>query len=312
MDYVTFGRTGMSVSAVGLGTGGASKLGIGNGASERQAIEVIHRALELGITYFDTAKGYGTESIVGKGLRGSRENIVLSTKAYISRDDGSRLSAAQFRDEIEDSLQLLQTETIDVYHLHRLALAEYEYAMSEIVPVLERCRQEGKVRFFGVSESTSQDADHEALAKVARDGYFDVLMTGFNLFNQGSRKSVFPESIRNNLAVEIMGAARGPYSKPELLHSAVDNLINAGLLDRGSIDLDDPLGFLIGSDHAATLAEASYRLARYEPGVHVVLVGTGNVTHLEQNIFSMQRGPLPEDDLALIRERFGHLRVTRG
>lgn len=76
----------MNVSAIGLGAGGASKLGIGNGASEHQAIEVIHRALELGVTYFDTAKGYGTELVVGSGLRGSRENIVLSTKAYVSLD----------------------------------------------------------------------------------------------------------------------------------------------------------------------------------------------------------------------------------
>ena len=311
MEYVTFGRTGMNVSAIGLGTGGASKLGMGGGASEQQAVDVIHRALELGITYFDTAKGYGTERVVGDGLRGSRENIVLSTKAYASRDDGSLLSAEQFREEIEDSLRLLQTEMIDVYHLHRLALSEYDYAMAEIFPVLERCRDDGKIRFFGISESTSQDASHGALARVAHDGFFDVLMTGYNMFNQGARESVFPDCIGHNLAVEIMGAARGPYSHLELLRATVRNLVDERQLDRNLIDLDDPLGFLIGPDHAATLAEASYRLARYEPGVHVVLVGTGNVAHLEQNILSMHRGPLPDGDLSLIREHFGHLRVTR-
>ncbi len=312
MDYVTFGRTGMSVSSIGLGTGGASRLGMGGGADERQAVEVIHRALELGITYFDTAKGYGTEAVVGDGLRGSRENIVLSTKAYASRDDGTLLSAAQFREEIEDSLRLLRTEMIDVYHLHRLALSEYDYAISEIFPVLERCREEGKIRFFGVSESTSQDADHAMLARAAAEGDFDVIMTGFNLFNQGARTRVFPDTIRNNIAVEIMGAARGPYSNPELLRAAVRQLIADGKLVHDSVDPRDPLGFLVGPGHAATLAEASYRLARYEPGVHVVLVGTGDVDHLEQNILSMQRGPLPDDDLDLVRERFGHLRVTRG
>src|SRR5487761_911692 len=110
MDYVTFGRTGLNVSAIGLGTGGASKLGIGNGADEQRAIEVIHRALELGITYFDTAKGYGTEAVVGEGLRGSRENIVLSSKAYLSDEDGSYVSADEFRLLIEDSLRALKTE----------------------------------------------------------------------------------------------------------------------------------------------------------------------------------------------------------
>lgn len=312
MDYVTFGRTGLNVSAIGLGTGGASKLGIGNGADEQRAIEVIHRSLELGITYYDTAKGYGTEAVVGRGLRGSREHIVLSTKAYASRGDGTLLSAVEFRDEIEDSLRSLQTEVIDIYHLHRLALREYDYAVGEILPVLARCKEQGKIRFFGVSESTSQDADHEMLARVAREGSFDVLMAGFNLFNQGARTSVFHDCLRNNLAVEIMGAARGPYSRPQLLREMVGALVASGELDGDDIDLEDPLGFLTGPGHVTTLAEASYRLARYEPGVHVVLVGTGNIDHLEENIASMARGPLPDADLARIHDRFGHLRVTRG
>lgn len=311
MDYVTFGRTGMTVSAIGLGTGGASKLGIGRGGDERQAINVIHRALELGITYFDTAKGYGTEAVVGEGLRGSRENIVLSSKAYLSNEDGSYVSADEFRLLIEDSLRALKTEMIDVYHLHRLAAHEYDYATSEILPVLERVREEGKIRFFGVSESTSQDGDHRALSLVARDARFDVLMTGFNFFNQGSRENVFPHSIANNLAIEIMGAARGPYSRQDLLHAVVADLISAGQLDPAIIDSESPLGFLIGADRSASLAEASYRLARFEPGVHVVLVGTGNIDHLEQNIASMQRGALPDEDIDRLKTQFGHLRVTR-
>lgn len=312
MDYITFGRTGMTVSAVGLGTGGASKLGIGSGADESQAIDVIHRALELGITYFDTAKGYGTEGVVGKGLLGNRDQIVLSSKAYVSEEDGAFVTGAQMLAAIEDSLVQLQTEMIDVYHLHRLTIDEYDYTMSEIVPVLERCRAQGKIRFFGLSESTSRDGEHLALTHAAKDNYFDVMMTGFNLFNQGAIANLFPLTIENDIAIEIMGSARGPYSRPDRLRAEVDRLVSAGLLSAESLDLDDPLGFLIGEGHASTLAEASYRLTRYEPGVHVVLVGTGNVAHLEENIVSLNKGPLPEEDRRKVHELFGHLRVARG
>lgn len=127
------------------------------------------------------------------------------------------MSAEQFLGAIEDSLQLLSTDMIDVYHLHRLALREYDYAISEILPVLEHCRDQGTIRFFSVSESTSQDAEHEILARVANDSFFDVLMAGFNLFNHGTRARVFPDSIQNNLAVGIMGAARGPIFKSQVV-----------------------------------------------------------------------------------------------
>jgi len=201
---------------------------------------------------------------------------------------------------------------IDVYHLHRLTVDEYDYALSEILPVLERCRDEGKIRYFGISESTSKDRDHAALETASADGIFDVLMTGCNFFNQGSRENVFPQAIKNDIAIEIMGSARGPYSRPDLLRNEVARLITDGSLSPDGVDVDDALGFLVGSDHAPTLAEAAYRFARYEPGVHVVLVGTGDITHLEENIASLHRGPLPDDDLARLRATYGHLRVTRG
>ena len=312
MDMLTFGRTGLTVSAVGLGTGGASRLGIGDGADAAQAIAVIHRALELGITYFDTAKGYGTEGVVGQGLRGSRDEIILSSKAYVTGEDGRFVTAAEMRKAIDDSLRGLETEMIDVYHLHRLSLDEYDYAVAEILPVLDEYQDSGKIRFIGVSESTSRDGDHEMLVRAARDNYFDVMMTGFNFYNQGAVSNLFPLTKKRDIAIEIMGSARGPYSRPDLLIAETRRLIASGELDPMRIDAEDPLGFLIGEGHASSLAEASYRLTRYEPGVHVVLVGTGNIAHLEENLNSLHAGPLPADERARVAELFGHLRVVRG
>ena len=81
MQHATLGRTGIEVSVAGLGCGGHSRLGQSYGATEAQSVAVIHQALDLGINLIDTAQAYGTESIVGKALRGRHDEVVLSTKA---------------------------------------------------------------------------------------------------------------------------------------------------------------------------------------------------------------------------------------
>ena len=93
MQHTTLGRTGMQVSVAGLGCGGHSRLGQSYGASEDESIAVIRRALDLGINLVDTAQVYGTESIVGKAIRGRRDEVVLSTKAlpvHISTNQDAR------------------------------------------------------------------------------------------------------------------------------------------------------------------------------------------------------------------------------
>ena len=92
MEYGTLGRTGLEVSVAGLGCGGNSKLGLASGRSEAQAVEIVRRALDLGVNFFDTAAAYGTEAVVGEGLRGvPRDRVVISTKALVERDGANRL-----------------------------------------------------------------------------------------------------------------------------------------------------------------------------------------------------------------------------
>ena len=82
MEYTTLGRTGLKVSVAGLGCGGFSRLGLGTGKSEADAIGIIRAALDLGVNLFDTAAAYGTEKVLGKALRGvPREQVVICTKA---------------------------------------------------------------------------------------------------------------------------------------------------------------------------------------------------------------------------------------
>ena len=94
MEYRTFGRTGLRVSVCGLGGGGESRLGLAKGSTEDEAIAVVRRALDLGVTYVDTAPSYGTEDVIGRALQGSADEVVVSSKTLVRRDDGSPVEQA--------------------------------------------------------------------------------------------------------------------------------------------------------------------------------------------------------------------------
>src|SRR5882724_7672541 len=91
MDYVTLGRTGLTVSVAGLGCGGFSRLGLGTGRSRAEAVALVRQALDLGVNLLDTAAAYGTEAVVGEAIKSvPRQSVVIATKAWIPRSDGRR------------------------------------------------------------------------------------------------------------------------------------------------------------------------------------------------------------------------------
>jgi aryl-alcohol dehydrogenase-like predicted oxidoreductase len=128
------------------------------------------------------------------------------------------------------------------------------------------------------------------LRRALEDDYWDVMMVGFNLLNPSARRYVFPHAIEKNIGIEIMFAVRRALSDPDKLRIAIAELAQQGYLD-GAIATTDPLGFLVESGAAKSIVEAAYRFTRHEPGSHVVLTGTGNIAHLEQNVHSLTRGP---------------------
>jgi len=152
------GRDGPEVSAIGLGCMGMSAFY--GGADEAQSIAVIHRALDLGVTLFDTAEMYGphtNEVLVGKALKDRRDQAFIATKFGINRQpDGSAVtdgSPANVRRAVEGSLSRLGVDHIDLYYQHRIdpntPIEETVGAMAELV-------KEGKVRFLGLSEAAPE------------------------------------------------------------------------------------------------------------------------------------------------------------
>jgi aryl-alcohol dehydrogenase-like predicted oxidoreductase len=309
MEYRTLGRTGLRVSVCGLGGGGESRLGLAKGSTEDQAIAVVRRAVELGITYVDTAPNYGTEDVIGRALQGCGDDVVVSSKTLVRHNDGSLVDADGVRRGLEETLRRLRRDVVDVYHLHRVRPDDYDYALAEVVPVLLALRDEGKVRFLGISESTGSDPRHGMLRRALDADVFDVLMTGFTFFNQSARDVLFPITIEKGVGVEIMASARSYFSRPGQLAEEISRLVDAGVLAPGEVDRDDPLGFLT-AEGVTSPTEASYRFVAGEPGVHVVLVGTGNPAHLEENVRALNAGPLPAEAAKRLVALFGSLSMA--
>ncbi len=226
------------------------------------------------------------------------------------RKDGSLVRREDVRAGLAETLRKLRTDVLDVYHLHRVQPDDYEYSLAEIVPELLALRDEGAIRALGISESTGTDARHALLARALQDDCWDVVMTGFTFFNQSSRDVLFPTTIEKDVAVEIMASARSYFSRPGELAEEIGRLADAGVIGRDEVDLADPLGFLKESGDVQSTTEASYRFAAHEPGVHVVLVGTGNPAHLEENVRSLSAGPLPAAVHQKLVSLFGHLSMA--
>jgi aryl-alcohol dehydrogenase-like predicted oxidoreductase len=115
---------------------------------------------------------------------------------------------------------------------------------------------------------------------------------------------VFKKSVEKNIGILNMFAVRRAFSNPERLSQIISELVEKEQVNPEDIDEKHPLNFLIHENGALSLTDAAYRFCRYEPGVHVVLSGTSNPDHLRANIESLSRPPLPEQDVAKIKEIF--------
>lgn len=308
MDYVPFGRTGLTVSVAGLGCGGNSQLGLGRGKSEADAVRLIRAAYDHGVTLIDTAESYGTEAVVGQAAgQIGRDRLIIASKARM-RDDGKLISAGQLQAKLEASLQALGTDYLDIYQLHAVSLAMVDHVEAELVPALQAAKAAGKIRHIGLTETSPNDHDQVMLQRVLPTGVWESAMFAFNMMHQGARRDVFPLTEKHGVGTLLMFVVRNVFSQPGLLEQTVKDLAAAGQLPREIADDPEPLGFLIHESGATSLLDAAYRYARHEPGAHVTLFGTSEISHLEANIASILRPPLPETDRKRLDATFGHLK----
>jgi aryl-alcohol dehydrogenase-like predicted oxidoreductase len=308
MQYTTLGRTGLKVGVAGLGCGGFSRLGLGTGQSADHAVGIIRQALDLGVNLIDTASAYGTEDVVGAALRDvPRDSVVVCTKA--SKLPGTKSFAADdVVTSLDASLQRLGLDYVDVFQLHAVPPAAYGHVRDEIVPALLKQRDKGKFRFLGITETAPNDPGQHMLNRAMQDSPWDTAMVAFHLMDQVARTQVFPHTLANRVGTLMMFAVRGIFARPAQLAATMRELAEAGQVPAWLGESDDPLGFLIHPGGAASLTDAAYRYVRHEPGVDVVLFGTGDAGHLRSNIESILKPPLPAADRTKLQDLFSHLR----
>jgi aryl-alcohol dehydrogenase-like predicted oxidoreductase len=306
MHTTTLGRTGLKVSVAGLGCGGNSRIGLGR-LTEAESVALVREAMDLGVNLIDTAENYETEPIVGKAIKGRpRDSVVISTKSLLGSGAGPK-SGADMVASLEASLRKLDTDYVDIFHLHGLSPRAYDRAMDEVVPALLREKEKGKLRHLAVSETGPRDPEHKMLERAVEEPLFEVVMLAFHMMNQNARTPVLERARANGVGTLCMFAVRNIFSRPGLLETTIAGLAAEGKLPRALAETKDPLGFLVHEGGAKSIVDAAYRFARHEPGIDVVLFGTSSLDHLRSNIASILRPPLPAADTAKLEELFGDL-----
>ena len=306
MQTTTLGRTGLTVSRMGVGAGGPSQIGRKTGLSKNESADLLRHAFDQGVNFVDTAEGYGTEPIVGQALQDrDRSSIIVSTKKSTRRLE---ITAQNLQASLDHSLQNLGTDYIDLYNLHGVVPQDYPRLVTDIYPIMQKAQDQGKIRFVGLSEMFNEDLGHTMLQMALTDDLWDVLMVGFNLLNQTAREKVFAQAMEQNVGIQIMFAVRKALSHPDNLRAFVADLLQKGQIEPA--DIDDFPAFLLAQ--TTSLPDAAYRFCRDEPGVHIVLSGTGNAEHLDANLASFAQLSLSQDTRDRLKYIFRHVDSTTG
>ena len=318
MRTITLGRTGLTATVAGLGAGGFSRLGIKK-FGEAHASGIVRKAYEHGVRFFDTATAYGTEAAIGKGLEDfPRESYIISTKFPLWGSGDWREGCKQrFADTLGASLKALKTDYIDVYNIHGVPAESYGDVKSLLVPEMEKAQKAGKIRFLGITEGFARDTSHKMLGIALEDDIFDVMMVGYNLMNPSAAKTIFPRTIEKNVGVLCMFAVRRALSDTAQMKADIKKILNRGQGGQGLEASEDALDFLVtpdasGNIPASSIMDAAYRFAAHTAGVQVVLTGTGNETHLADNLRSIEGARLPQAVLDKLEELFGRSDCVSG
>jgi aryl-alcohol dehydrogenase-like predicted oxidoreductase len=330
MEYRTLGRTGLEVSALAFGCGDVGGLMVRGAPADRE--RGVARALELGINYLDTAPSYGrgqSERNLGVVLRALKPEVMVGSKCRLAADDLRDVAGALTR-SVETSLGLLGIPRLDLFHLHnpigrirserRLGIAD---VLDAVAPAARRLKEQGKIRFFGVTALGETGALHRALAS----GAIDTAQVCLNLLCPSAAHVVpagFPAQDFDQLAVLAReqgvgtigirvlagGALSGETARHPIAIPAVDPIASGPdyATDAARAHAFAPL---VAEGYATSVVEAALRFALTTDALSTVLIGTSDLAQLEAAAAAVAKGPLPAPAMARLGAVWAGLATTR-
>ena len=312
MRYRKLGRTGIEVSEIGYGAWGIGGAQWG-GADDDESLQALHRAIDLGLNFLDTALAYGegrSERLVGQVVREREETVHVATKVPPKNriwpaEEGANLEdvfpPGYVRECAEQSLRNLGMETVDLLQLH---VWNDDWADSEeLFDEVDRLRSDGKIRHFGISINDHQPSN---ALRLVRSGAADTVQVIYNVFDQSPEDELLPACREHDVGV----IARVPLDEGGLTGRIDADTEFEGDDFRASYFRGDrkrevhERATAIASDLGIDedqIAEAALRFILSEPAVSTVIPGMRSIRNVQRNIAASDAGPLSEDERERLR-----------
>jgi aryl-alcohol dehydrogenase-like predicted oxidoreductase len=315
MKYRTLGRTGLSISEIGFGAWAIG--GSWGQQRDEDSLAALHRALDLGVNFIDTAAGYGdgrSERIIARVLkeRGQGGKVIIATKTPPAPGEWppaphdaaeQRYSEQYLRDDVEQRLRNLQTDCLDILQLHSWTRAWN--ADPAPLLVLQKLRKEGKVRSFGIS---TPEHEQNCVVELMQRGLLDVVQVIYNLFEQEPAAQLLPVASEQNVGIIV----RVPFDEGSLTGKFTpDHRFDEGdfrrdyfagdRLERTVRRVEQIKADLAGSGYSVPQAALKFILAH--DAVSTVIPGIRNIDQAQANTAVSDLPPMPPE---LVRKLHRH------
>jgi aryl-alcohol dehydrogenase-like predicted oxidoreductase len=311
MRYRKLGRTGLDVSEIGFGTWGVGA-DAWKGGNDADSLAAMHRAIELGVNFIDTAIVYGSghsEKLVGQ-IKREHPEVMIATKinpanwewpASDKTPADEAFSAEHVIARTEESLRNLAVEVLDVQQFH--VWSDSWVGQGTWLDGIEQLKRDGKIRFFGVSVN---DAQPDSVLKLVETGLVDSVQVIYNIFDQAPEDNLFPACERNDVGIIV----RVPFDEGALTGKVTpDTVFEEGdfradyfkgerkaevweAVHKIAADLDIPL---------ERLPELALRFCLIPDVVSTVIPGMRSIPHVESNVAAGDAGLLTPDQIEKLR-----------
>ncbi|MDP9121836.1 MAG: aldo/keto reductase [Acidobacteriota bacterium] len=317
MEYRSFGSTGLKVSPLCLG---AMMFGSWGNSDHADCIRIIHRALDAGINFFDTANAYSegeSETIVGKALAGRRTQVVLATKVFAPAGPGPNergLSRKAIQEQVDNSLRRLGTDVIDLYQVHR---PDPTTPLDETLSTLNDLVRQGKVRYIGCSTNHYSGPGPweqrfsaweivESLWLSDRKGWerFVSLQPPYSILRRTMELEHFPMTQRFGIGNLVWSPLEGGWLSGKYRHGAQNpgdsRRAHSWIGDLGNPKFQRRLEVVeqlipLAAAKGVTLARFANAWVLRHPAVHSVIIGPRTLEQLEDSLGALEAKLTPEE-----------------